>query len=98
MFVRFVSIWKRLPTENGMSDFSTRPSSNTSPVRISRVARNTVSGFMWLPAPRWSAAPHFDGQRWASVGGHATGCAMRRAERDRRTNKTMALQAYGHRH
>ncbi len=46
MFVRFVSIWKRLPTENGISDFSGRPSSNTSPVRISRVARSTVSGFM----------------------------------------------------
>ena len=34
------------PDENGMSDFSTRPSSKTSPVRISRVARSTVSGFM----------------------------------------------------
>jgi hypothetical protein len=46
MFVRFTSISKRLPTENGMSVLITRPSSNTSPVRISLVARSTVSGFM----------------------------------------------------
>ena len=69
MLVRFTSISKRRPGENGMSVLSTRPSSNTSPVRMSRVARSTVSGFMWLPAPRWSAAPHFDGQRCASAGG-----------------------------
>ena len=24
---------------------------------------------MWLPEPRWSPAPHFDGQRWLSAGG-----------------------------
>ena len=46
MVVRFVSIWKRRPTENGMSDRSARPSSKTSPVRIKRVALSTVSGFM----------------------------------------------------
>ena len=48
---------------------STRPSSKISPVRISRAARRTVSGFMWLAAPRSSAAPHFEGQRCASAGG-----------------------------
>src|SRR5262245_60903142 len=30
---------------------------------------------MWLAAPRSSAAPHFDGQRWASAGGFHD-CAM----------------------
>jgi hypothetical protein len=24
---------------------------------------------MWLAAPLWSAAPHFEGQRWLSAGG-----------------------------
>jgi len=46
MLVRFTSISKRRPVENGMSDFSTRPSSKVSPVRIRRIARSTVSGFM----------------------------------------------------
>ena len=47
---------------------STAPSSNTSPVLISFAARRTVSGFIMLPEPRWSAAPHLDGQRWLSGG------------------------------
>jgi hypothetical protein len=34
-----------------------------SPVRISRAARSTVSGFMWLAAPRSSEAPQRLGQR-----------------------------------
>jgi hypothetical protein len=42
---------------------STAPSSNTSPVLISFAARKTVSGFIMLPDPRWSPAPHLDGQR-----------------------------------
>src|SRR5712692_1615462 len=34
-----------------------------------RVARNTFCAFfMWLPEPRSSPAPHFEGQRWLSGG------------------------------
>src|SRR5436189_4163816 len=47
---------------------STAANSNTSPVRISLVALSTVSGFIQLPEPRWSPAPHRDGQRCASGG------------------------------
>src|SRR3989338_6793994 len=47
---------------------STAPSSNTSPVRINFAARRTVSGFIQFPEPRWSPAPHLDGQRWLSAG------------------------------
>src|SRR5215510_15975013 len=36
---------------------------------MSLVARSTASGFMWLPEPRWSSGPHFEGHRWASAGG-----------------------------
>src|SRR5215510_15731190 len=36
---------------------------------MSFVARSTASGFMWLPEPRWSSGPHFEGHRWASAGG-----------------------------
>src|SRR5215470_19863188 len=53
---------------------STAPSSNTSPVRISLAARSTVAGFIMLPEPRWSSAPHFDGQRSLS-GGICQDCA-----------------------
>src|SRR5262245_60556844 len=41
----------------------------TSPVRMRRIARIVFSGFMWLPEPRSSAAPHLDGHRWLSAGG-----------------------------
>jgi len=37
---------KRRVLEIGISEESTCPSSMTSPVRINRVARSTVSGFM----------------------------------------------------
>src|SRR5260221_13093006 len=47
---------------------STAPSSNTSPVLMSFAARRTVSGFIMLPEPRWSPAPHLDGHRWLSGG------------------------------
>ena len=67
--VRFVINSKRRPAGSGIESVRTRPSSNTSPARISRAALSTVSGFMWLPEPRWSVAPHFDGQRWLSAGG-----------------------------
>src|SRR6266571_9103364 len=48
---------------------STWLSSITSPVLMSRAARSTFAGFfMWLPEPRSSPAPHFEGQRWLSGG------------------------------
>jgi hypothetical protein len=53
----------------GMSDASGCPKSIISPVLMSCAARSTVAGFMWLPAPRSSPAPHLDGHRWDSVGG-----------------------------
>ena len=52
-----------------MPALSTRPSSITSPVRISRAALSTEAGVMWLAEPRSSPAPHFDGQRSLSAGG-----------------------------
>src|ERR1051325_2889736 len=44
------------------------PSSKTSPLLINLAARKTVSGFIKLPEPRWSPAPHLDGQRSLSGG------------------------------
>src|SRR4029077_6345161 len=42
----------------------------------SLTALSTVWGFMWLPEPRSSLAPHFDGQRALSGGGvHVGVCA-----------------------
>ena len=69
MKVRLVCTSKRRVPENGIEAESTWAMSITSPVRIRRVARSTVSGFMWLPDPRSSPAPHFEGQRWFSAGG-----------------------------
>ena len=69
MNVRLTCMSNRRVLEIGMSAESTWPISMTSPVRIRRVARSTVSGFMWLPDPRWSPAPHFEGHRWLSAGG-----------------------------
>src|SRR5712691_10755540 len=43
-------------------------SSKTWPVRINFVARKTVSGFIQFAEPRWSAAPHLEGQRSLSGG------------------------------
>ena len=67
MNVRLVCTSKRRVPTKGMDALSTWPSSMTSPVRISRVARSTVSDFMWLPEPRSSPAPHLEGQRWLSA-------------------------------
>src|SRR5262249_26361902 len=44
-----------------------------SPILMSCAALSTDAGFMWLPAPRSSVAPHFEGQRWLSVGGRQEG-------------------------
>jgi len=57
LFVRKDSPYKTLREAaddawSGIDASSLRPNSNSWPVRISRVARSTVSGFMWLPAPR----------------------------------------------
>src|SRR5205809_5560993 len=58
----------RVP-KKAMPGPSTWLSSITSPVLMSRAPRSTTSGFfMWLPEPRSSPAPHFDGQRWVSGG------------------------------
>src|SRR5258705_124759 len=75
MNVRLVCMLKMRVPKNGIPGPRTWPSSITSPVLMSRAPRSTVSGFfMWLPEPRSSPAPHFDGQRWLSVGRFQT-CA-----------------------
>src|SRR6266568_982733 len=69
MKVRLVCRLKMRVPKNAMPGPRTWPSSMTSPVLMSRAPRSTVSGFlMWFPEPRSSPAPHFDGQRWLSVG------------------------------
>src|SRR5258706_559910 len=61
--------------KNGMPGPRAWPSSIPPLVLMSRAPRSTVSAFfMWLPEPRSSPAPHFDGQRWLSVGRFQT-CA-----------------------
>src|ERR1700704_3669612 len=48
---------------------------------MSCAARTTFFGFfMWLPDPRSSPAPHFDGQRWLSGGTFHCAKAMTGAE------------------
>src|SRR5262249_40648775 len=61
--VRLTCTSKRRVPKNGIFVLSTCPSSMTSPVLMSLTALSTVCGFMWLPEPRSSPAPHFDGQR-----------------------------------
>jgi hypothetical protein len=37
---------------------------------------STAAGFWWFIEPRWSSAPHLEGQRWDSGGGDQLGvCA-----------------------
>src|ERR1700722_14542780 len=52
-----------------MSRPNTWLSSKVSPVLIRCAARSTLAGVMWLPEPRSSVAPHFDGQRSLGDGG-----------------------------
>src|SRR3989449_9595378 len=67
--VRLVCRLKMRVPEKAIPGPSTWLSSITSPVLMSRAPRSTTSGFfMWLPEPRSSPAPHFDGQRWLSGG------------------------------
>src|SRR5262249_43052113 len=79
MKVRLTCTSKRRVPKNGIFALSTYPSSMTSPVLISLTALSTVCGFMWLPEPRSSSAPHFDGQRWFSGGGVQLGAWARTA-------------------
>src|SRR5437773_184075 len=69
MKVRLVCRLKMRVPKKAIPGPSTWLSSITSPVLMSRAPRKTVSGFfIWLPEPRSSPAPHFDGQRWLSGG------------------------------
>src|SRR5437773_457327 len=69
MKVRLVCRLKMRVPKKAMLGPSSWLSSITSPVLMSRAPRSTTSGFfMWLPEPRSSPAPHFDGQRWLSGG------------------------------
>src|SRR5262249_11053017 len=52
-----------------MPGWSTWLNSITSPVLMSLAALSTLFGPIWLPAPRSSPAPHFEGQRALSGGG-----------------------------
>src|SRR5215470_13815121 len=52
-----------------MPGWSTWLNSITSPVLMSLAALSTLFGPMWLPEPRSSPAPHFEGQRALSGGG-----------------------------
>ena len=79
MNVRLTCTSKRRVPKNGMLAPSTCPSSMTSPVLISLTALSTDCGFMWLPEPRSSPAPHFDGQRALSGGGVQLGAWARAA-------------------
>src|SRR5207302_304846 len=69
MNVRLVCRLKMRVPKKAIPGPSTWLSSITSPVLMSRAPRKTVSGFfIWLPEPRSSPAPHFDGQRSLSGG------------------------------
>src|SRR6266850_6882881 len=73
MKVRLVCTLNWRVAEMGMDELRTWPSSMVSPVRMSCAALSTEAGFMWLPAPRSSPAPHFEGHRWLSAGGRQDG-------------------------
>src|SRR5947208_11115027 len=70
---------KRRGPKNGMPAPSTYARSITSPVLISLMASSTTCGFMRLPEPRSSPAPHFDGQRALSGGTVQDGVCAREA-------------------
>src|SRR5215813_11218023 len=75
--VRLTCILKVRPGDSGIWALSAWPSSITSPVLISLMALSTLCGFMWLPAPRSSPAPHLEGQRVLSDGGVQDGVCAR---------------------
>src|SRR5580704_3293950 len=72
-----------------MSRPNTWLSSKVSPVLIRCAARSTLAGVMWLPEPRSSVAPHFDGQRSLGDGGCQL-CAVASALKAERP-KTMTM-------
>src|SRR5262249_3718163 len=74
----------------GMSEASGWAISIASPVLMRRAARRTVAGVMWLPAPRSSPAPQFDGPRWASAGGRDVWAVTRVLVRHRVGRTAMA--------
>src|SRR5207302_1985717 len=88
MNVRLVCRLKIRVPEKAIPGPSTWLSSITSPVLMSRAPRKTVSGFfIWLPEPRSSPAPHFDGQR--SLSGGTFHCA---AATNGTASKTAAMR------
>jgi hypothetical protein len=77
MKVRFTCMSKRRVPKNGIAGPSTYASSTISPVLISFTASSTRCGFIRLPEPRSSVAPHFEGQRALSGGTVQDGvCAL----------------------
>ena len=83
MKVRLVCTSKRRVPKNAILSFSGCAISITSPLLMSCAARSTLAGFMWLPEPRSSAAPHFDGQRTDSAGTvHVCACDHGAPKRD----------------
>src|ERR1700730_7411705 len=72
-----------------MSRPNTWLNSKVSPVLIRCAARSTLAGVMWLPEPRSSVAPHFDGQRSLGDGGCQL-CAVASALKAERP-KTMTM-------
>src|SRR6516162_6744413 len=76
-----------------MSRANTWLSSKVSPVLIRRAARSTLVGVMWLPEPRSSAAPHFDGQR-SLVDGGCQLCALAFAAKTERPNAMTAVRLF----
>src|SRR5262245_45428502 len=76
MKVRLRCMSRRRGPKNGIPAPSTCARSITSPVLISLTASRTTAGFIRLPEPRSSPAPHFDGQRALSDGTvHDGACA-----------------------
>src|SRR6516162_6332600 len=73
-----------------MSRANTWLSSKVSPVLIRCAARSTLAGVMWLPEPRSSAAPHFEGQRSLGDGGCQLCAVASVAKTQRPTTVTMA--------
>src|SRR5215469_7258362 len=66
--LRFMCRSNRREPISGNAAERWNPSVKTSPVWISFAALSAISGFIKLPEPISSFAPHFEGQRCASLG------------------------------